>query len=377
MGQIAPIADSTVMPAAPVSIQVFDSVRRQAHDLPIIMEGTGPVRVQLRSLHGAHRTQIPIIQNDAVAFRLEVACEGDEPIVLELSSDRERGLLAHVVGRRTLTLPGDERHAPPPPLCPSVGLALDLCFLLDATVRVVDDPRGVMRVSLLLADPARRDAHAEVLMAFADHLRSSFSEVRVCVLGFADTPLEDVEALDLKPLYLVYPETASRRLRPTPAETLRVALLAVPASPGGDFVDGLGDALAAAVDIGWRPAARKVLVLSGDSPGFSVVHPPPRYADAHVRRHDVDAEAARLHARGVEIVTIFHQPAQSAHFGIANPMPFVSFAREQYARLASRAGFAFELASLDPRAAADCVRSAAGPIGGDAALALFEGVVEG
>ena len=65
-------------------------------------------------------------------------------------------------------------------------------------------------------------------------------------------------------------------------------------------MDALADALAECASARWHPEARKLLVVTGDSPGYSILNPAPWGANAAVREKDVETVALDLHRKGVE-----------------------------------------------------------------------------
>jgi hypothetical protein len=363
---------------AAVSVQVLTGDAYTVEKVPVPIDGPGAsCRVRLQSLTGAQLTQVPVIKDGAVVFRVEVPCEGDETIVLDLEWHAQRGLLATAVGKNLLTLPGDDRYAPPVPWRPVTGNALDLCFLVDGTtLTLVDTSAGGKRFELLLDEPTHWQAHVDQLLEFAAAMEAAYANCRTSVLAFGDHEIEDVEAADLRPAYVLSPAPAgARQFRPLTRGQLHQAFLDLAPTPGGDFVDALGDALVACEDLGWRPGARKLLVVSGDSPGFSIRYPAPLYADSHVRRYDVDEAADRLRGRHVEVMTIFHHHRSLAPYETANPGRFLDTARDQYQRLASCAAYAFERSAFHADAAARVVQSNHLVFGGTSALGLFREIV--
>ena len=149
--------------------------------------------------------------------------------------------------------------------------------------------------------------------------------VRLAGMAFADHPLHKVSAHDLVPAFTLFPRIPEqRRLEPIPPSDLRSLLSRVPSSSGGDFVDALADALAECASARWHPEARKLRVVTGDSPGYSILNPAPWGANAAVREKDVETVALDLHRKGVEVVTIYHPSPPKAESTTAPESPTCS-----------------------------------------------------
>ena len=186
-------------------------------------------------------------------------------------------------------------------------------------------------------------------------LSGGFTDVRAAVVAFGDEPLRQVSARDLAAgQYKLWPE--ERHFQACSPASLTDLLASVPPSPGADFVDALADAVDACVSLNWREHARKLVVVTGDSPGYSLVRPPQweLQLDAHVRERDVDSAALRLFETwGAEVVTIYHDvPGESGLLQDPRIREATAFARAQYGRLASRPGLGVRRSTLAPDALA-------------------------
>lgn len=335
-------------------------------------------RVRLGCLPGASATQVPLLIDGVIQSRIEIESDGAEYIDLTLRRRPDGTIVATSDHRRLVVLPSDNRHAPSPPILPRSSQALDLCFVIDLTTRTpvtpVDstDTNSSPSSRLLLDDRDRWTSYAKRLTAFARLLKQRYDDLRYWVTAFADGQIDGIDAGDLKPReYLVHPGPL-RRLSP---DALERALAALTPSPGGDFVDALGDALDAAVSLPWRTDARKLLVLSGDSPGFSLIQVStlPRFADAQARRHDVLLAAEDLHQKGVEVLTIYH--VSPPPLGVPYARQCLDYAREQYRRIASHGSLAFDAESFDPEYAASTVADWNHPIGRGSSYGVLRDVV--
>jgi hypothetical protein len=304
-----------------------------------------------------------------VRLRAEVAADPGEIVSVRIELDEQGAPHVWSRGRNVIFLPADPRYDPFPPIQPIPADApLDLAIVVDGTLRAwTEKNAGLLDHKDLWA------AHAERVIDFAARVTEE-RDWRATVIAFGDQEPPAVTAPDLRPRYWMYPTEEDRSLRPIALEQLRERLLTIPSSPGADYVDALADALAVCAGLHWRPNARKVVLLTGDSPGSSLLHVLPKGADLCVRRQDVDTQAAALHKQGVEVVTIYHAPP--ADLGLYRLSPqdeLLRSARSQYLRLASLPELAFEAAAFQPERAAERLERVAGPIGRGAALGALIG----
>jgi hypothetical protein len=333
-----------------IELLAFDSNggAPRSHPLPLAGPGSG-CSLRLRSLPGASGVHLTLTNGTDVLLRAEVAAESDEPVEVAFEWDAKGRWSVMSAGRRVLRLPVEDGNSPLPPLRPAYrARQLDVALLVDGTTRAAQETPP----TLLLADRERWDGHAGHLAALVEGLAAAMkADLRAAVIAFGDRPVPAASSPDLKPAYYLHPlEPEERTLRSWSAGQLHSELLSLPPTSGGDFVDALADALAACRGLRWRNGARKLLVLTGDSPGYSILRPAPWGSDAQVRENDVDVEAAALHRQGVEIVTLYHAPVvNAATFEFVRP--FTEHARAQYLRLAARPGLCFEAAGFDPAAA--------------------------
>ena len=334
-----------------------------AHPLPLNGAGTG-CRVELRNLPGATHLHVLVQTGDTVLFRAEIPGDGGEILSLVIRQDEAGKLLVECPGRPMALLPNNPALQPPVhPIVPTRHHGnLDMVIVIDATVRVFEPGKKSWP---LLADQDRWAAHVAKLRGFMDALMGHFQECRCAVLAFGDQPIPNVTAADLQPAYRLFPtDIHPGLLRVSSPEQIERQLLLNKPSSGGDFVDALADALAACQSFHWRPAARKLLLLSGDSPGHSIVRPVPKGGDACVRQQDVETDASRLHRLGVEILTLYHEPDhQFLNDLIGPPREFQQYAQDQYLRLASLPEFAFVASHFDGKREAEQACSLSGLIG--------------
>lgn len=335
-------------------LQTLSPAGTGLHETEIPLSQASPeFSIRLRALPGASAIHLAVSGADGVCLRAEVPADENESVLVRLEQLEGQGpdgqpyLAATSPGRHVLTLAPDERYAAPLPIgIPSAGSPLDLALVIDGTTRAPSENGH----GLLLSDAEAWASRVDQLTGFVDSLMPHFSDVRLAVSAFGDDPPSPAKAVDLQPRYRLHPAASQLSLEPFASESrqdLRQRLLALPPTSGGDFVDAVADALAACRQLRWRPEARKLLVLLGDSPGHSILHPPPLGAGVLVRELDVDREAMRLHVEeGVEIITAYLEPSSSGWREIDFKLQLVEFARAQYQRLASRPEMALTGSSL-------------------------------
>lgn len=317
-------------------------------ELPVF---SGCSAVRLWRVPGADAIQVPIVADGTVVCRAEIPAESSDYVDVEIEwSSPPRVTSAH---HSVLLLPLDERYAAPAARRPAnTSGELDVAILIDGTTRLFSITEDTSRP--LLAHPAAWGEHVEQLRTLVGLLAAGVA-LKASVMAFGDGEPPDVAADDLLnalPLFPAAPE--ERALMTCSPEDARDRMMGLRASSGGDFVDALAEGLATVAGLRWRASARKILILFGDSPGHSIYEPLPRGADLGARRADVDSEAARLDAFGIDLVTIYCAPAAASGKGedIAGAS-LIKAARRQYRRLASWPALAWEADSLDPAVLAE------------------------
>lgn len=326
--------------------------------LPVAESGEAVAR--LRCLAGASGIFLELREGETLRLRVEVpALPGDE-LAVSFRRSGQGHLVAESPGRRVLHLATDVPYEPPkvlPP--PAAGAPLDLALLVDGTMRA-----GGTNGGWLLGDPGAWADEVATLVAFAEALAGDAAPFRAAVFAFADEPLPNAKAPDLLPAYKLHPGPEARQLEALDPARLTRRLLALPPSPGGDFVDALARAIADCHSLAWRDEARKVVLVLGDSPGFSLLYPAPPGSDGRSRACDVDEEALRLHDSGVELITLYHSPSEDElAAALAIERSLLDFAAAQYCRIASRPELAFGTADFEPITAAEVLRTREGRLG--------------
>ncbi|WP_295441996.1 hypothetical protein [uncultured Thiodictyon sp.] len=357
--------------------------------LPLEAAEAGEYHFSLECLPGADAIHLLIAIGGQPRLRAEVRAQAGEVVRCALHLTEEGEPVLEAGSHQVLFLPVESAYGPLPPIPPPAPRsAWDICLVIDATTRSTADSAPPSRLAglaeadaapplvlddFLLNQPQLWAAVVEPVVELFRQLADAGPAGQGCrfaVIAFGDeAPPLGVYAADLMPAYrlrvLPY-DRPEHLLLPLAAATLTDLLLTrLTATPGGDFVDALADALAAAGWLQWGDERRRLLVLIGDSPGHATAHPVPYGGDALARRADVHAEAARLHREHqVEILTLYHAPAAALVKTLLDaPRALIDHARDQYRRLASEPRLAFTTANFDPRGAAATLLGRNAPLG--------------
>jgi hypothetical protein len=357
--------------------------------VPIALEpdADGVYRFGLECLPGADAVHLLIDLEQRPRLRAEVRARAGDPVRLELRIDESGEPVLRAGNHRVLFLPVEREYESLPPLLPpKPDVPWDICLLIDATMRYSAQRAPKEEASAEQSGsqpPAAKDATpiqqpdaipprlldrflleqpepwAKVVAPVVEMVRrlGESDEVRLAVITFADEPpTTGVYSFDLAPRFHLQhlpPERQEYELLAMMPDALEALLTHhLTASPGMDFVDAVGDALAAAHGLQWRDDSRRLVILIGDSPGHSTARPIRYGGDALARTRDVDTEAMRLHRDQAEILTIYHPPKADARKQ-ADPeyRDLFDYARDQYRRLASQPELALTTADLVPQQA--------------------------
>lgn len=343
--------------ALDLRVTVLGADARGTETIRLSQGDDGAYHCQLRALPGASWLHFVLADGEMRLFCCEIAVDGSETVAISLRPDAA-GWRIDVGNRDLLVLPA---RTPLPPLPIPIPVtdrddaqaSTQAVIVLDGTLRRFrKGPDALWSSTPLLGDKDAWPPIAKVLTGLMDALAARDLHLRWSILAFGDQEIPGVGAAGLRPEYrLRYPHAGPRiKLQPYNSAALRDALddLARHPSPGGDFVDALADALFACRSLDWRPGPKLVVVV-GDSPGYSILHPLDPVGNACARCLDVDSEALALHELGVELATIYlPPPAEALEAMEPRARRLVADAERQYWRLASSASHAAGLDGLDP-----------------------------
>jgi hypothetical protein len=327
---------------------IIDVISREDGSIqqaPLALDENGSCKIRLELAAGASAVQVVVRDTDKVVLAMEVAAQPGEDVTIEFRCDSAGAIHATARNRPFLVLP-DEKPPEPLLLSPPAGNELDLAILIDGTCLhpTGTDPDGKATSSLdyLLSPALTKEWRIVVseLAEFASIVAAKYSNIWATTMAFGDEPMPDLANALLTPAYLVFPISAEdRQLRFTPpgqiVPQLSAQLLKTPYSPGGDFVDGLADGLRAVRELLWRQSSRKLLLIFGQSPGYSVLDPADELANLIPRTVCVEEEITLLHQKGIEVMTIFHHPSEAEERYSRNMPHFFQHSRRQFANLAS------------------------------------------
>lgn len=302
--------------------------------------------LRLRAAAGAEAVLVRFFDGERAAGLLEVEVTGGEPVALALGENGRPVTDAAPL----LRLPPETTARRPRKTSAIDGGGLDLAVVVDATRLHLEAPgedSASVALPMLESEPwaAERAGLARLAGRLADHC----GEARFSVLAFADRESPFPVAEDLRPAYRLAPALADRRFEAFSPAGLERRLAALRPSPGGDAVDAVAEGLLAAVDLPWRAGARRLVLLLGDSPGYSISDSLPVGAASSARRQSLEQASAALFAHAIELATFFLPPA-SELIAADTWRELLRHAERQYRRLASLPEWAFR---LDPGALED------------------------
>lgn len=258
------------------------------------------------------------------------------PVTFEVTTG-DRPTLKRTDGGEIFYLPAESVPAHEPKRLPPAA-ALDLVLIIDATWLASSPGGAPIR---LLADREAWNKVSSQLLSLAAGLAAT-SPLRVAVISFGDHRPPFPVAADLFPAFLLNPPATEVAFETYDPGRLGQTLERLEPCAGGDFVDGLAEALAASATLPFHPDHRRLVLVAGDSPGYSIDIPAPMRAAAFSRALDVDTAALHLHEKNIEIATLW-SPATLPEPVSRDAIALRRFAQEQYRRLASLPQWALEM----------------------------------
>jgi hypothetical protein len=322
-------------------VDVVDPAKGGVERVPLEFDSSHSCQVCLALTPGADNVQVVAREGEEVVAWIEVLAQPGEDVTVEFRRDPQGVIRVFAHNKPFLILPDEE--PPKPELVRSRETEeLDIVVLVDGTclhpADSTDNSQPLeSRLAYLLAPESAavwKDL-AGGIAQFVARISASYPKVWAMAMAFGDEPMTMLANPLLRPGYLVHPRENQRKWQKEMTEPLADALGKLPHTTGGDFVDGLADGLHACAQVPWRQNSRKLLLVFGQSPGYSVLDAKDDMTDLLIRKACVEEEQTLLHRKGVEIVTVFHHPAEMVdRYPIQLP-EVLQQAREQYRKLAS------------------------------------------
>jgi hypothetical protein len=320
----------------------------------------------VETLPGANALHVLLREGGEVALSAAIPCD-EETFPVTVRIDAQRRYQVDAPRRDVIYLP--RTPEPAGTFFQAAGKKkVEFVFLVDGTMLAPDAAAGAaLRGVSPLLGTQQWEEFAGQLAAVGEEIRKLYPEgARSTVVAFGDVPMQPGSESG----YMLFPvDFELRRLREFRRESAMASLRTLPAASGGDFVDALGEGLAACREAGWRDDARKVVILAGDSvvDSYDSGKQEARLldlADARVRDADVFEEAEALHAMGVEILSIYNTaPLEMIEMGRPE---LLTYARKQYVRLATKPEWMWSIEALDPVEIASTWHAEAGVFGSGA-----------
>lgn len=295
---------------------------------PITFNADNTASINLQCINGACGIEWVLYKQDQILVRQQVVAPQQEIVSLTLTKDVEEKITVKASYEEIYTLAAqyEEKSLI---YYKKPSRELDIVIIIDGTM-------------LALQEKEIWKKRVESIIDFIKKITKDNNSLKISGFAFADHKIANVSAMDLTPKYLFYPLKIDE-LQNMSLNTIEEKLLQIPYSSGGDYIDALADALEASTKLHWRKQARKMVLVIGNSPGYSILNPPPlNNVDGLIRTVDIESQAMALHKLGVEIVTIYlpDKIEQEKHSD-SLVQEILAFSQKQYQNLASLPEYSF------------------------------------
>lgn len=278
--------------------------------------------LNLNSITGSEGIHLCIESKESnIVKQVQIKCRPNETLNVKFGLDSSNSEIEVLTtNSQLLVLPPDRLYKPEnQSFIISDNQQIDILFILDGTMQSssLNEFSDNKENSRFLIDFDSFDALlSEKLNLFLKIINAESQDLRCSFLSFADKSIPKTNANNLKSQYILDPEDEVDRFFDVWSDDQVVdQIKQMRGSSGGDYIDELAGAIHAATeDYNWRPEARKLVFIIGDSPGFSILKPAPTIggiqANALVRYFDIDSEVAHLHRNGIEVMTLYMSDEQ-------------------------------------------------------------------
>jgi hypothetical protein len=333
-----------------LEIEIINRESGHLEQFPLTFDSKDRAEVRLELAPGASALQVVLREGNTVYTAIEAAAQPGERVSFEFLRDSQGAVRPICRSLKYLTLPL-EKPSEPLLLRPHQGQELDLAILVDGTCL---HPAGDQAKGLdYLLSPSMTEAWETQITALGQFVQTAagrYSSVRVTALAFGDEPMEGVVSRDLMPDYLIFPRDPKHRIfaQAKPEEIAALTgeqLRKLESTSGGDFVDALADGLNACLNLPWRQLARRLVLVFGQSPGYSLLEPFESPASYNPRELCIEEEVTKLHRKQIEVATVFHHPWKfEDQYMLARPK-LIEASQRQYAMLANLPSWAIRSGS--------------------------------
>lgn len=311
--------------------------------------GNFSYKLKLKSLAGAKGIHLSVHKDSDPSqsiFRINIPTTHQEILNLQLHFNNEQQQVQlDLPGRDYQILPLDSQYeAPSPKRLPLLNQLMDIVILIDGTCQTFSE-QGTRP---LLKDYDTWETTAKPLVSLIEWFEKNTESLHSSILAFGDYPLDIIKSNQLQPQYSLYPsDTSSRALQMMTTLQAKERLQNLPDTPGGDFVDALADALLTIGQLHWREDARKLVIILGDSPGFSLLKPIPEGGNAAIREWDIETAQHKLVNKGIELATIYVEQGNYNEQSLQGQLQ--QAARQQYQSIATYPSIGFTQNTFNPK----------------------------
>lgn len=319
--------------------------------------------ISLQSINGSKGIHLCLEAEDkSIIKQIQIESRPNEIIQVRLQkeSDSEH-INVSSANTQTTILPPDQFYKPEYGafLIPE-NKQIDVLFILDGTMLSLSLDKynnKETKTHFLLDDNDFSQNLSSLINSFLGAIDSEVEDIRCSFLSFADKSIPKTNAKNLKSQYVLDPESKSDHFFSVwDKDQVTEQINQMRGSSGGDYIDELAEALHVATeDYNWRPEARKLVFIIGDSPGFSIINPAPVIggiqANAAIRYYDIDSEITHLHRQGIEVMTLYL--IDEKLFRSAKGLDkYKLYTQQQYTDLASLNKFSYIWGKWEPKEAA-------------------------
>lgn len=320
----------------------------------ILLDENTQKSIELLSVNGSSGVHLCMKSDDEIIRQVQISTHVDEIVKIKFENTADNFKSSNA---NRIELPPDNLYqVDQNAFCPIDSTQLDVLFIIDATIQssslgnieIKDDDTG-----FLLDNTDFTEQLSEKLDSFLHAVNDQYSDIHYSILSFADVTTEGIRSRDLKPSYVLQPnKLAERFLHSWNEEKLKDDVKHLQTSSGCDYIDALAEALNAVADYNWRHNARKLIYIIGDSPGFSILNPPPviggMQANTAIRHFDIESEAMELHRNKIEIMSVYINDDEELERSIVPIDKLRLYTKKQYQGLASLKEYAHTWATWQP-----------------------------